>query len=102
VLSRYVRDKHLLTLEQAVHKMTGLPAARVGLSERGVLREGAFADITIFDPARVRDLATFEEPNRYPEGVEYVVVNGQLEVDAGRRTPALAGRPLRGPGYRRR
>ncbi|HWW77704.1 MAG TPA: amidohydrolase family protein, partial [Pyrinomonadaceae bacterium] len=102
ILSRYVRDEHLLTLEQAVHKMTGLPAARVGLKDRGVLREGAFADITVFDPARVRDRATFDEPNQYPEGIEYVVVNGQLEVDAGRRTPALAGRPLRGPGYSRK
>lgn len=101
ILSRYVRDEHLLTLEQAVHKMTGQPAARVGLRDRGVLRAGAFADITIFDPAHVRDLATFEQPNQYPEGIEYVVVNGQLEVDAGKRTPVNAGRPLRGPGYRR-
>ncbi|HEY0172912.1 MAG TPA: D-aminoacylase [Pyrinomonadaceae bacterium] len=102
VLSRYVRDERLLTLEQAVHKMTGRPAARVGLRDRGVLREGAFADITVFDPARVRDRATFEEPNQYPEGVPYVVVNGQLEVDEGRRTDANAGRPLRGPGYRQK
>ncbi len=102
VLSRYVRDERLLTLEQAVHKMTGRPAARVGLRDRGVLREGAFADITVFDPARVRDRATFEEPNQYPDGVDYVVVNGQLEVDGGKRTPANAGRPLRGPGYRRK
>ena len=102
VLSRYVRDERLLTLEQAVHKMTGRPAARVGLKDRGVLRAGAFADITVFDPASVRDRATFEQPNQYPEGVEYVVVNGQLEVDGGRRTPVNAGRPLRGPGYRRK
>jgi dihydroorotase/N-acyl-D-amino-acid deacylase len=102
ILSRYVRDEHLLTLEQAVHKMTGRPAARVGLKDRGVLRAGAFADIAVFDPARVRDLATFEQPNQYPEGIEYVIVNGQLEVDAGKRTPVNAGRPLRGPGYRRR
>jgi dihydroorotase/N-acyl-D-amino-acid deacylase len=102
VLSRYVRDERLLTLAQAVHKMTGRPAARVGLKDRGVLREGAFADITVFDPARVRDRATFEEPNQYPEGIQYVVVNGQLEVDGGTRTPVNAGRPLRGPGYRRR
>jgi dihydroorotase/N-acyl-D-amino-acid deacylase len=102
VLSRYVRDERLLTLEQAVHKMTGMPAARVGLRERGLLREGAFADITVFDPARVRDRATFEQPNRFPEGIEYVVVNGQLEVDHAARTAALAGRPLRGPGYRRK
>ncbi|HEX8187185.1 MAG TPA: D-aminoacylase [Pyrinomonadaceae bacterium] len=102
VLSRYVRDERLLTLEQAVHKMTGQPAARVGLKDRGLLRAGAYADITVFDPARVRDLATFEQPNQYPEGIEYVVVNGQIEVDAGRRTPVNAGRPLRGPGYSRK
>ena len=101
ILSRYVRDEHLLTLEQAVRKMTGQPAARVGLKDRGLLRAGAFADITVFDPARVRDLATFEQPNQYPEGIQYVVVNGQIEVDAGTRTRANAGRPLRGPGYRR-
>ncbi|MET0623556.1 MAG: D-aminoacylase [Pyrinomonadaceae bacterium] len=102
VLSRYVRDERLLTLEQAVHKMTGRPAARTGLRDRGVLREGAFADITVFDPARVHDRATFEEPNQYPEGIPYVVVNGQLEVDEGRRTGINAGRPLRGPGYRQK
>jgi N-acyl-D-amino-acid deacylase len=102
ILSRYVHDEHLLTLEQAVHKMTGQPAARVGLRDRGVLRAGAYADITVFDPARVRDLATFEQPNQYPEGIQYVVVNGQLEVDAGQRTHVNAGRPLRGPGYRRK
>ena len=100
ILSRYVRDEHLLTLEEAVHKMTGMPAARVGLSDRGVLRAGAFADITVFDPRTVRDRATFEEPNQYPEGIEYVLVNGQVEVDKERRTNANAGRPLRGPGYR--
>lgn len=99
ILSRYVRDERLLTLEEAIHKMTGMPAERVGLRDRGVLRVGAFADITVFDPARVRDRATFEEPNQYPEGVEYVLVNGQIEVDGGRRTGANAGRPLRGPGY---
>lgn len=102
ILSRYVRDERLLTLEQAVHKMTGQPAARVGLKDRGVLRAGAYADITVFDPARVRDLATFEQPNRYPEGIRYVVVNGQIEVDGGQRTPVNAGRPLRGPGYSRK
>ena len=100
VLGRYVRDEHLLTLEDAVRKMTSQPARRVGLRDRGVLREGAFADVTVFDPASVRDLATFDEPNRYPEGINYVLVNGQLEVDGGRRTNANAGRPLRGPGKR--
>lgn len=100
VLGRYVRDERLLTLEDAVRKMTSQPAARVGLRDRGVLRAGAYADVTVFDPARVRDLATFDEPNRYPEGINYVLVNGRLEVDAGRRTDANAGRPLRGPGYK--
>jgi len=100
VLARYVRDEKLLTLEQAVHKMTGMSAARVNLRDRGVLRSGAFADITIFDPQRVRDRATFEQPNQYAEGINYVVINGQLAVDAGARTDALAGRALRGPGYR--
>ncbi len=101
ILARYVRDEHLLTLAQAIHKMTGASAARVGLRGRGLVRAGMFADLTLFDPASVRDRATFEEPNQYPEGIEYVVVNGQLEVDKGQRTDANAGRPLRGPGYRR-
>ena len=99
ILGRYVRDEHLLTLEQAIHKMTGMPAQRVGLHDRGLLRAGSFADITIFDPKTVIDRATFEMPNQHPLGIEYVIVNGELEVDKGKRTPALAGRALRGPGY---
>ncbi len=101
ILSRYVRDEHLLTLEEAVHKMTGLSAARVGLKDRGVLREGAYADITIFDPQSVRDRSTFEQPNQYPEGIPFVIINGQLSVDNGQRTKALAGHVLRGPGYKK-
>lgn len=101
ILGRYVRDEHLLTLPQAIHKMTGMPAQRVGLRERGLLRSGFFADLTIFDPKRVIDRATFEMPNQHPDGIDYVIVNGQLEVDKGRRTPALSGRVLRGPGYRK-
>ncbi|HEV7475130.1 MAG TPA: D-aminoacylase [Pyrinomonadaceae bacterium] len=99
ILGRYAREEHLLTLEQAVHKMTGMPAIRVGLKERGQLRDGMFADITIFDPRQVIDRATFESPNQHPDGIKYVIVNGQLSVDNGKRTPALAGRALRGPGY---
>jgi N-acyl-D-amino-acid deacylase len=102
ILGRYVRDEKLMPLELAIHKMTGLPAANVGLKQRGLVREGYFADITIFDPKTVNDRATFEDPNQYPVGINYVIVNGQLEVDNGKRTPALAGRPLRGPGYARR
>ena len=69
------------------------------MRDRGFLREGMFADIAIFDPRRVIDRATFEVPNQYPEGVKYVIVNGVISVDDGKRTSALAGRPLRGPGY---
>ena len=100
ILGRYVRDQHLLTLELAIHKMTGLPAGNLSLTNRGLIREGYFADITIFDPRTVIDRATFEEPNQYPVGINFVIVNGQIEVDNGQRTPALAGRVLRGPGYR--
>ena len=99
ILGRYVRDQHLLTLELAIHKMTGLPAGNLSLTNRGLIREGYFADITIFDPKTVIDRATFEEPNQYPVGINFVIVNGQIEVDNGQRTPALAGRVLRGPGY---
>ena len=100
ILSRYVRDEHLLSLEEAVRKMTGMPAARVKLKDRGILRQGAFADITIFDPRTVRDRSTFENPNQYAEGIQYVIINGQMAVDNGQHTKALAGRVLRGPGYR--
>ena len=99
ILGKYVRDEKLMPLEFAIHKMTGLPASNVGLRQRGLLREGYFADITIFDPSTVMDRATFEEPNQYPIGINYVIVNGQIEVDNGQRTPAEAGRVLRGPGY---
>jgi len=101
VLARYVREKKVLKLETAIHKMTGAPATRVGLRDRGFIREGMFADITVFDPAKVIDRATFESPNQYPIGIEYVLVNGKLSVDKGQRTSALAGHVLRGPGYRR-
>jgi len=100
ILGRYVRDEKLLTLETAIHKMTGAPAARVHLRDRGLVREGMFADIVVFDPARVIDRATFEMPNQYPIGIEYVLVNGKISVDKGQRTTALAGRVLRGPGYK--
>ncbi|HEU4836739.1 MAG TPA: D-aminoacylase [Pyrinomonadaceae bacterium] len=100
ILGRYVRDEKLLSLESAIHKMTGAPAARVGLRDRGLIREGMFADIVLFDPAKVIDKATFESPNQYPVGIEYVLVNGKISVEKGQRTSALAGRVLRGPGFR--
>ncbi len=101
ILGHYVRDLHLMSLELAIHKMTGLPASNVSLKQRGLIRQGYFADLTIFDPKTVIDRATFEEPNQYPVGINFVIVNGQIEVDNGQRMPALAGRVLRGPGYGR-
>jgi N-acyl-D-aspartate/D-glutamate deacylase len=100
ILGHYVRDEKLLTLEDAVRKMTSQPAARVGLLDRGILRPGMAADVTVFDPATIRDLATFEDPNQYAVGVKHVFVNGQAVVKDAAITDARPGRPLRGPGYR--
>jgi N-acyl-D-amino-acid deacylase len=101
ILGKYVRDEKLLTLEEAVRKMTSRAAARVGLQERGVLRPGFFADVTVFDPATIRDVATFDDPNRYSVGIRHVFVNGERVVAEGKITDARPGRPLRGPGYKR-
>jgi N-acyl-D-aspartate/D-glutamate deacylase len=98
VLGRYVRELQVLTLPDAVRKMTSLNADKVGIRERGRLREGFWADITVFDPARVIDKATFEAPHQYPEGIEYVIVNGVLTIDRGEHTGALAGQVVYGPG----
>ena len=100
VLGRYVRERGVLTLEEAVRKMSGATAQRLGLQDRGLLREGFFADITVFDPGRVIDRATFSEPHQYAEGIEYVLVNGTLVVDGGEHTGARPGRVLYGPGHR--
>jgi N-acyl-D-amino-acid deacylase len=101
ILGKYVREEKLLTLEEAIRKMTSRAAARVGLKDRGILRPGMFADVTIFDPATLRDVATFEDPNRYAVGVKHVFVNGQSVVRDGAITDARPGRPLRGPGHKR-
>jgi N-acyl-D-amino-acid deacylase len=100
ILGRYVRDEHVLTLEEAIRKMTSLAANRVHLVDRGLLKPGFFADVVVFDPQQVRDVATFEDPNRLSVGMRFVVVNGELVVLGGKQTAALPGRPLRGPGYR--
>jgi N-acyl-D-aspartate/D-glutamate deacylase len=81
--------------------MTSLAAQRVGLVDRGILRRGMYADITVFDPATIIDRATFEEPSQLATGISYVIVNGVPVIDAGQMTRALPGRALRGPGYRR-
>jgi N-acyl-D-amino-acid deacylase len=95
ILGQFVRDEHLLSLEEAVRKMTSAPAARLGLPDRGLLRDGFAADLVVFDPARVRANATYDEPRQYPDGIEYVAVNGELVVDGGAHTGALPGRALR-------
>jgi N-acyl-D-amino-acid deacylase len=100
ILGKYVRDERVLRLEEAVRKMTSQPAARVHLADRGILRPGMAADITVFDPARIRDTATFQDPTHYAEGVQYVFVNGRPVVAQGRITTERPGRALRGPGFR--
>jgi N-acyl-D-aspartate/D-glutamate deacylase len=101
VLGKYVRDDGVLRLEDAVRKMTSLPAQVLRLSDRGVLRQGYWADVVIFDPDQVADRATFEQPKQYPVGIEYVLVNGQLVVDHGEHTGARPGQVLYGAGKQR-
>ena len=98
VLERYVRELGVLTLPDAVRKMTSLNALKLGIRDRGRIRDGNWADLTIFDPARVVDKATFENPHQYAEGIHYVIVNGAVTLENGRHTGALAGRVLYGPG----
>jgi len=99
VLAVYVRQKRLLTLEDAIRKMTSLPAARLGLADRGLLRPGMKADLVVLDPATVRDRATYEKPHQYAEGVSLVLVNGEPVLDGDRMTGARPGRVLRGPAF---
>jgi N-acyl-D-aspartate/D-glutamate deacylase len=100
ILGKYVREEHALTLETAIRKMSGLAAERMGLRERGLLREGYFADLAVFDPNTVRDRATFENSTAISEGIRYVMVNGRFTLDDGRLTSERPGRALRGPGWR--
>jgi N-acyl-D-amino-acid deacylase len=95
VLGVYVRELKVLRLEDAVRKMTSLSASRLGIRDRGLLRAGNFADLTLFDPARVIDRSTYADPFHYSEGIEYVIVNGQVVLERGKHTGALPGRPLR-------
>lgn len=97
VLGEYVRRQRLLSLSTGIHKMTEMPAKRLGLSDRGVLRVGAFADVVVFNAATVKDQATFTEPHQYPVGIETVIVNGVVAVRAGKATGVRAGRIIRRP-----
>jgi N-acyl-D-aspartate/D-glutamate deacylase len=99
VLGKYVRDEHVLTLEEAVRKMSGLTAEQLHLSDRGFIKPGLVADLVIFDPATVADRATFTEPFQYPVGIETVIVNGKIVLDQGKHTGARPGTVIRGRGW---
>jgi len=101
ILRKYVREEHKLSLPDAIRKFSALPAQRMHLTDRGVLKQGMWADVVVFDPATVRDVATFENPNQLSQGMEYVLINGVPVIDGGKMTNALPGKVLRGPGYRR-
>ena len=95
ILGQFVRDERLLSLEDAIRKMTGAAAARLGLRQRGTIRDGNLADLVVFDPATVRSNATYDEPRRFPTGIEHVIVNGTLVVRDGEHTGATPGRSIR-------
>jgi dihydroorotase/N-acyl-D-amino-acid deacylase len=99
IITKYVREDHALTLPDAIRKMTALPAQRMGLAQRGVIKQGMWADIDIFDPAKLRAPATFEQPKQLAHGMSYVLVNGVPVIADGKMTQALPGKVLRGPGY---
>jgi len=99
ILRKYVREEKKLTLEEAIRKFSALPAQRMRLADRGVLKDGMWADVVVFDPETVRDLATFDDPNRLSEGMEYVLINGVPVIENGKMTGALPGKVLRGAGY---
>ncbi|MFB0518955.1 MAG: amidohydrolase family protein, partial [Acidobacteriota bacterium] len=97
-LGLYVREKKLLTLPEAIKKITSMPAAKIGLKDRGSVQKGNFADIVIFDPQTISDQATYTDSEQYPAGIDYVIVNGKIVVDHGEHTGELPGKTLKGPG----
>jgi N-acyl-D-amino-acid deacylase len=99
VLGKYTRDEEVLTLEDAIRKMTSMPAQVLGLKDRGLLREGYWADVVVFDPDTVADTATYDNPKQYPKGIDYVLVNGTIVIDNGQHTGARRGKVVYGPGY---
>ena len=102
VLGQFVRDDGVITMEQAIRKMTSFPVQRYGLGGRGVLRDGMKADIMIFDPIAVSGTATYAKPKQYPLGMEYVLVNGKMVVEKGKHTGATPGEPIKMSGYVRK
>jgi N-acyl-D-amino-acid deacylase len=101
ILRKYVREEHRLTLQDAIRKFTSLPAQRLGLTDRGVLKQGMWADIAVFDPEQIHEVATFENPNQLSVGIQYLLVNGVPVISEGKATNALPGKVLRGPGYQK-
>ena len=101
LLGKYVREEKVITLADAVHRLSGLPAGNLGLDRRGLLKEGYFADVAVFDPATIADRATFEKPHQYAVGMKHVLVNGQIVLKEGEHTGATPGRALKGPGAQR-
>jgi N-acyl-D-amino-acid deacylase len=101
LLGRYAREERLLSLQEAIRKLSHLPATNLGLEGRGTLQTGAFADVVVFDPKTIADHATFENPHQYATGMRHVFVNGVAVLRDGEHTGALPGRALRGPGAKR-
>jgi len=99
VLARYVREKQIITLPEAIRKMTSMPARAFRFNDRGMIKEGYAADVVIFDPKTVEDLATFEKPHQYPVGIDWVIVNGEIVCEHGGMTGKLPGKVIRGPGF---
>ena len=102
VLAKFVREEHLLTLPDAIRKFSALPAQRMRITDRGVLKQGMWADVVVFDPEKVHDVATYENPNQLSVGMDFVLVNGKPVIDDAKMTGVLPGMVLRGPGYRAR
>jgi len=101
ILRKYVREEHALTLPDAIRKFTALPAQKLRLADRGVLKQGMWADVVVFDPEKITDKATFEDPNQLSVGMDYVLVNGVAVIEREKMTGKLPGKVLRGPGYAR-
>src|SRR5258706_714011 len=99
VVARYVREKHILAMPEAIRKMTSMPPDAFRFDDRGMIKETYVADVVIFDPATVEDRATFEKPHQYPVGIECVIVNGEIVCEHGGMTGKLPGKVIRGPGY---
>jgi len=99
ILAKYVRDEHKLSLPDAIRKFTSLPAQREHLADRGVIKQGMWADLVVFDPAKVRDEATYADPNKFSVGMQHVIVNGVAVIEDGKMNGKLPGKVLRGAGY---